>query len=344
MILIRSLLGGYGLLFLLLTLVACQEDEEAVPTYQPALMEIPEGFPDVLFPEGNEFTKARWELGKKLFYDPVMSADSSISCASCHDPALAFSDQVALSLGVEQRPGTRNAPTLANVAYHPYFTREGGVPTLEMQVLVPIQEHNEFDFNILLVAERLAADSQYVHLAAEAYGRPPDAFVITRSLACFERSLLSGTSPYDQYLHGGNSTMLSAAALRGMDLFFNERTQCSQCHSGFNFTNYAFENNGLYEVYADEGRFRLTHDSTDLARFKVPTLRNIELTAPYMHDGAFPTLESVIEHYQAGGKNNPHKSTLIGPLYLSEQEKQDLLEFLKSLTDETFVNNPLFRK
>ncbi len=332
----------YSFFFFLLVMIACRQEEETVPVRIPALMEIPEGFPEVDFPEGNEFTETRWALGKKLFFDPVMSSDSSISCASCHDPALAFSDREAVSLGVHQRPGTRNAPTLANVAYHPYFTREGGVPTLEMQVLVPIQEHNEFDFNILLVAERLATDSQYVRLADEAYGRTPDAFVITRSLATFERSLLSGHSPYDQYRSQGITTAMSTAALRGMELFFSNRTQCSQCHNGFNFTNYAFENNGLYQEYPDEGRFRLTHDSTDLARFKVPSLRNIALTGPYMHDGSISTLEAVIEHYQTGGKAHPHKSDRIQPLTLTPSEKQDLVEFLKSLTDETFVSNSIF--
>ncbi len=331
----------YPILFI--AIVSCQDDDGIKPLHFPELMEIPKGFPNVEEPEGNEFTVARWELGKRLFFDPVMSVDSSISCASCHQPELAFSDDVAFSPGVHQRPGVRNSPSLANVAYHPYFTREGGVPTLEMQVLVPVQEHNEFDFNIVLLAERLAKDSSYIALSEKAYGRSPDAFVITRSLACFERSLLSGNSPYDQYLHNGQSAAISASALRGMDLFFSEKTKCSACHSGFNFSNYAFENNGLYEEYEDVGRFRLTGDEADRALFKVPGLRNIELTAPYMHDGSFQTLEAVVEHYQSGGKNNPQKSPLIQPLGLTDLEKNDLIKFLKSLTDEVFIQNPLFK-
>lgn len=323
---------------------SCQQEEEAALFVFPELMEIPEGFPAIAEPEGNEFTYARWELGKKLFFDPVMSVDSTVSCASCHQPELAFSDEVAFSLGVSERQGVRNAPTLANVAYHPYFTREGGVPTLEMQILVPIQEHNEFDFNIVLLAERLAMDSTYVKMSKDAYDRQPDPFVITRSLACFERSLLSGQSPYDEYLHSDEKGMMSASALRGMDLFFSEKMNCSQCHGGFDFTNYSFENNGLYEQYEDEGRFRLTGEEGDKALFKVPSLRNIELTAPYMHDGSFLTLEQVVEHYDTGGKNNPEKSALIQPLSLTKEEKSDLIEFLKSLTDEAFVNHPLFKK
>ena len=332
--------------FLLIILVgaSCRNEDEVRPSYIPALMEIPKGFPAVEFQEGNEFSMARWELGKKLFFVPVMSVDSSISCASCHLPELAFSDNQASSPGVENRPGVRNASPLFNVAYHPYFTREGGVPTLEFQILVPIQEHNEFDFNIVLLAERLAQDSNYVQMAAAAYEQVPNPFVITRSLAVFERSLLSGYSPYDQYANYDISGAMSKAAIRGMELFFSEQTNCSSCHGGFNFTNYAFENNGLYEEYPDEGRFRLTGEEADRSLFKTPSLRNVELTAPYMHDGSIASLKEVIDHYQTGGKNHPHRSELIQSLQLTDGEKADLLQFLQSLTDETFVNNPLFSK
>ena len=197
-----------------------------------------------------------------------MSVDSSISCASCHKPALGFSDNRAFSPGVENRPGTRNSPPLFNVGYHPYFTREGGVPTLEMQVLVPLQEHNEFDFNIVLLAERLEQDSVYVRMAQEAYGREPDAFVITRALACFERSLISGYSRFDQYQHYHMEDALNESELKGMELFFSEKTNCSGCHSDFNFSNYAFENNGLYEEYEDIGRMRLSGEEADRALFQ----------------------------------------------------------------------------
>jgi cytochrome c peroxidase len=305
-------------------------------------MELPKSFPVIIEPNDNQFSQKRWELGKKLFYDPIMSIDSSISCASCHSPELAFSDNIAFSLGVENRTGTQNAPTLTNLAYHPYYTRAGGVPTLEMQILVPIQEHNEFDFNILLIAERLKNNPTYIQMANDAYNKEPDAFVITRALANFERSLISGYSRYDQFLNYNENT-LSKFEQRGMDLFFSKKTNCSSCHSDFNFTNYTFENNGLYETYADEGRFRLTQKEEDRALFKVPTLRNIELTAPYMHDGSFLTLGEVIEHYNSGGKNHSHKSNLIKPLDLSNREKNDLIAFLKSLTDEGFTQNPLFK-
>lgn len=322
-------------------LAACQPEEPAPLGPFPLLMEVPEGFPDIPYPADNAFTEARWQLGKQLFFDPIMSADVSISCASCHQPELAFSDDRAFSPGVAQRPGTRNSPSLANVAYHPYYTREGSVPTLEMQVLVPIQEHNEFDFNILLIAERLRADSTYFQMALDAYGREPDPYVITRALACFERSLISGNSAYDQHQRGEKN--LSPSGLRGQELFFSERTQCSSCHGGFNFTNYAFANNGLYTDYPDPGRFRFTGEEEDRAKFKTSSLRNVDLTAPYMHDGSLPTLEAVVDHYSSGGKDHPNKSPLLQPLLLSEQEKEDLVAFLQSLSDPLFIENPIFK-
>ena len=327
------------------TFFSCQKEKPNTPApVFPALMEIPEGFPEVEHLEGNEFSKARWDLGKKLFFDPIMSADTSISCASCHLPSLAFSDDKAFSVGVENRLGTRNSPTLANVAYHPYYTREGGLPTLEMQTLVPIQEHNEFDFNIVLIAERLANDTTYTAMTQTAYNRTPDAFVISRALACFERSLLSGNSFYDQYATQNKPDVLTESQQRGMDLFFSQQINCATCHSGFNFTNYAFENNGLYEEYSDTGRFRLTGEEVDIARFKVPSLRNIALTAPYMHDGSLATLAEVIAHYNTGGANHIQKNPIIQPLDLTENEQADLVHFLEALTDETFVHNPLFAK
>ena len=324
-------------------MISCSQEEIVSNHFSPQFMEIPKGFDEIEFPEDNLFTQEKWDLGKKLFFDPIMSIDSTISCATCHNPELAFSDDVSFSSGVENRLGTRNAPTLANVAYHPYFTREGGVPTLEMQILVPIQEHNEFDFNIVLLAEKLKTDSTYLQMSLNAFGKEPDAFVITRALASFERSLLSGYSRYDQFENYNDQVALTEEEINGMELFFSEKTNCYKCHGGFNFTNYTFENNGLYLEYDDVGRFRFTGDEIDLARFKVPSLRNVELTAPYMHDGSMVTLEEVIEHYNQGGENHPHKSSFIKPLNLTENEKRMLLAFIKSLTDDSFVQNPLFK-
>ena len=327
----------------LLFLNACQQDDsiQIHSNEWPELMDIPTGFPAIEEPADNTFSPARWALGKRLFFDKALSIDSSISCASCHLPALAFSDNEAFSPGVFDAPGVRNAPSLTNVAYLPYYTREGGIPSLELQVLIPIQETNEFNHNMVELIEQIRMDQTYRDQALDAYGIEFDAFVLTRALACFERSLISGHSPFDDYFYRGQSS-LNGSELRGMDLFFSDSLACSSCHGGFNFTENTFENNGLYENYADSGRFRLTQDSTDLARFKTPTLRNIELTAPYMHDGSIWTLEEVIQHYASGGQNHFNKSPILQGFSLTEEEQSDLIAFLKSLTDESFISNPLF--
>lgn len=337
--------GNISIFILVLLLAAsCQKkDTVLLPDLPEPYLVIPEGFPQPVFPDDNEFTDARWELGKKLFYDPVMSRNGEVSCASCHLAAFAFSDTLTFSPGVDNAPGTRNAPTLANVAYHPYYTREGGVPSLEMQILVPIQEHNEFDFNILEIAELLKEDSEYQKMAEEAYGREPDHYVITRALATFERSIISGNSPFDQYFYQGDKSALSEAALAGMELFFSEKTNCSACHGGFNFTDYSFQNNGLYYSYADAGRYRLTNDETDIAKFKVPSLRNIEKTGPYMHDGSVASINEIVAHYNAGGKSHPNKNELIRPLNLTDSEQDNLVSFLISLTDKEFLKNEKFK-
>ena len=329
---------------LLILFPGCRKDLELCPDNSPAndLTSAPYGFPEIPFPEDNAFTQARWELGKKLFYDPILSIDSSISCGSCHKIEYGFADPVAFSPGVEGRPGTRNASSLTNVAYQPWYLREGSLTTLEMQVAVPIQEHNEFAHNIVDIAAQLNAISEYVEMSQAAYERDPDPFVITRAISTFERTLISGNSPYDRWEYQNCDQALTDEQQRGRELFFSERTQCFQCHGGFNFTTYDFENNGLYAEYADIGRMRQTSDSADLALFKIPTLRNIEVTGPYMHDGSLATLEAVVEHYNSGGAGHIHQSDFVQPLGLNDTEKASLVAFLKALTDEEFLTNPFF--
>jgi cytochrome c peroxidase len=334
----KSLLKFYFfiVIVLMLTNFSCIKDP-VFESQENNMIQIPEGFPSITFPQGNEFTLERWQLGKRLFYDPIMSVNNTISCASCHHAQNAFSDTVAFSIGDNNLAGRSNAPTLTNIAYNPYFTRAGGVPTLEMQILVPIQEHDEFNTNILDIVEKLKKDSSYTQASRQAYNREIDPFVITRAIANFERSLISGNANFDK-------NKFSTSALNGKNLFMSNKTNCSQCHSGFNFSNYTFENNGLYINYADSGRMRLTQLETDRARFKVPTLRNIELTAPYMHDGSFKTLNEVVAHYNTGGQYHKNKSTFIKPLGLSQQEQNDIVAFLKTLTDYSFINNKNFQK
>ena len=295
---------------------------------------LPADFPEMKIPEGNEITKDRIALGKRLFFDKNLSVNGEIACVNCHKPELAFADNQPISPGVNRRMAKRNAPTLTNVGYNPVYLFDGFMTTLEMQALVPIQEHEEMDFNIVAIADRLNQDPTYVKQAQKSYGRNVDAFVITRALGTYQRTLISYTSKYDLYKKGKRK--LTDSEQKGMDLFFN-KLYCAQCHNGFNFTNFATENNGLYESYADSGRMRVTELESDRARFKVPTLRNIQLTAPYMHNGSIRSLKEVINHYKSGGKQHKNKNAIIQPFEISEDETQNLIDFLHTLTDWKFI-------
>ena len=314
---------------------SCNKDEEGIkydyshfiPSHFPIPISNPDSIP----------TEAQFTLGKKLFFDPVLSRDGSLSCASCHKPSLAFADTVSVSAGVEGRLGNRNSPSLGNVVYQKKLLKEGGLPTLEMQVLVPIQEHAEFDNNIVEISDKLMTIPKYVEMSQAAYKRDPDPYVITRAISAFERTLFSGDSKYDQFLNG--RTKLTAIEEQGLNLFMSNKTNCSNCHSGFLLTNQNIENNGLYSVYKDIGAMRLTQNPSDEGKFKIPSLRNIALTYPYMHDGSLKTLEEVIEHYNSGGSNHKNKNTLIKPLNLSQSEIEALVAFLSTLTDYNFITN-----
>lgn len=295
---------------------------------------LPADFPKMKIPAGNEITKDRVVLGKRLFFDKNLSVNGEVSCATCHKPELAFADNQAISPGVDGRFAKRNAPTLTNVGYNPVYLYDGFLTTLEMQALVPIQEHEEMDFNIVAISDRLNEDESYIKQAQKSYGRNINAYVITRALGTYQRTLVSYTSKYDRYKKGREK--LTASEQNGMDLFFN-KLHCAQCHNGFNFTNFSTQNNGLYENYADTGRMRVTELETDRALFKVPTLRNIQLTGPYMHNGSISNLEEVIAHYKTGGKKHKNKSTILKPFEISETETQDLINFLYTLTDWKFI-------
>ena len=303
-------------------------------------LNLPSHFPELISPENNKLTTARIDLGKRLFYEKALSLDSTISCASCHLPEAAFSDHNPISLGINGKLGNRNVPTLANIGYHPYFFAEGGSPSLEMQMIGPICSDSEMGFNTKLLVERLAGDKYYDSLAKVAYARNMDLFVLTRAVGAFERSLISGNAPYDRFLQG-DKTAISESAQRGFENFMG-KWGCASCHSGHLLSNFLFENIGLYEEYEDRGRVLVSLDSTDEGKFKVPTLRNIALTYPYMHDGSIKTLEEVIEFYAQGGKKHPNKHMFVRKRKMSEQDKADLLAFMHSLTDSSFITNPAY--
>lgn len=319
---------------LLVTLVACTKDQVPEPLYD---LELPVGFPLPNIPEDNQLKQSRIELGKRLFFDPILSRDSTISCGSCHFPNQFFTDGEKVSTGIENRKGIRNAPSLANVAYQKSLLMEGGVPSLELQVIAPIEDVNEMDFDALQVVERLKKHPIYRELAERAYEREPDLFVLTRSIAAYERTLLSGNSSYDQYQYQGDSNALSTTEKRGMELFFSDKNQCANCHKGHNFTDGEFHNIGLYAVYEDKGRARITVLDSDKGRFKTPSLRNVAATAPYMHNGSLNTLAEVVEHFNTGGHLHPNKDERVKPLNLSAADKAALISFLGSLTDPSFI-------
>lgn len=332
---------AWAAMFAFLILTGCGKEPSELED-QPYFLSIPPGFSMPNIPEDNLLTEKRIELGKLLFFDPGLSEDSSVSCGSCHFQAHAFSDNKALSTGIYGRTGFRNSPPLFNLAWHNKFFKDGGVPTLELQVLAPIEDENEMNFNVPDALARLSQNPTYQHLAKIAYGRDFDAFVLTRSIAAYERTLVSGNSAYDKYQFQGDNNALTDQEKRGLTLFNSARTQCSSCHSGFDFSDYEFYNIGLYTTYADTGRMRITLNPADNGRFKTPSLRNIELTAPYMHDGSLATLEDVIEHFNSGGMGHPNQDSRVKPLNLTESEQADLIAFLKSLTDESFINNTKF--
>ncbi len=303
-------------------------------TWYPSLPGTFDSLPPM--PEDNQLTRARVALGRLLFHEPLLSGDGTISCASCHKENLAFADNRRVSSGVHGRLDKRNAPSLINVAYQERLFMEGGVPSLEIQVLAPFGNENEMDFTLTAAAKLLGQEEEYRNLAQEAYDSEVNGFVISRALSAFQRSLISSGSPYDRYLLGDRAA-ISAAAKRGSKLFYNEDIACGSCHSGFLFTDQEFYNVGLYLEYEDEGRGRLTQNRGDLGKIKNSSLRNVALTAPYMHDGSLATLDEVLRHFNEGGKGHPNQDGRIRPLNLDEVQLSDLKSFLESLTDTIYL-------
>jgi cytochrome c peroxidase len=208
-----------------------------------------------------------------------------------------------------------------------------------MQVIVPIQEHVEMDMKMGDLMKRIGGDAYYKEAAKKIFNRDFDAYVLTRSIAAFERSLISRSSRFDKFYYGENKSALTSQEKKGWKLF-SEKLYCTKCHPAPFFTNFQAESNGLYEDYGnDKGRFRINHDSTDIGLFKVPSLRNIELTYPYMHDGSMLNLDQVIDHYSKGGEKFWNKSKQVVSFTISNEEREDLKAFLRSLTDTSYMKN-----
>lgn len=325
------------LLLPIIIFLSCSEDESP---REEIVLNIPSHFPEYSIPEDNKLTPARIKLGEKLFNSYILSRDTSLSCASCHQSHIAFANNQITTPGIDDRPGTRNVPSIFNMLFIDRFLREGSVPTLEQQVLVPVQEHNEFDNNWQTIIERLNSDEEYLELLKEAeYIFPGDdkimekyqVYSVVRPIAAYQRTLLSVNSKYDKFAQG--QIELNADEELGRKLFYSDSLNCGKCHSGALFTDQKFYNNGLYNDYEDVGRNRFTNNQNDIGKFKVPSLRNVEITHPYMFDGSLESLDDVISHYESGGSSHPNKSPLINGFNLKNNEREALKKFLYTLSD-----------
>ncbi|MEZ5046852.1 MAG: cytochrome c peroxidase [Chitinophagaceae bacterium] len=281
-------------------------------------------------------------LGKKLFFDTILSEDYSISCASCHKPAFAFADNVAFSKGVQNRLATRNTPSVMNMKFRESFFWDGRATTLEEQVIGPIENPNEMNLPFAIAVKRIQENKEYKILFKKIIGHEPDSTSIVRVISNYERSLETENTPNDRWLDD-KPNGLTPQQERGRELFISDRTKCFECHFTPDFTSDEFKNIGLFDgaKLNDSGRYKITKQIEDIGKFKIPGLRNVALTAPYMHNGMFATLREVIDYY-----DNPEKilkkktdrdTILPARLNLSEQEKEDLESFLMALTDDSFT-------
>jgi cytochrome c peroxidase len=293
-------------------------------------------------------------LGKKLFFDTILSGDETQSCATCHDPQKSFTDNDRFSKGIDGNVGTRNAMPLFNLVwnFNERFAWDGKELSLERQALEPVRNPIEMHANWKNIAEKLKNHSEYPILFSQAFGLAIiDSTLITKAISQFERTLISGNSKFDRYLLG--ETTLTVQEQNGFNVFMDEsKGDCFHCHGSDNnplWTDNAFHNNGLDESFTDLGLGNVSGDPADNGKFKSPSIRNLAFTAPYMHDGRFATLEEVINHYSEGLKASSTIDPLMkkvsqGGVGLSTQDKVDLKAFLLSLSDIEFVNNPKFQE
>jgi len=301
---------------------------------QPA-PQAPFGLPPVVWPADNPYSASRVELGRYLFFDPRLSVNGRVSCATCHPPDHAFAGGDPAPVGVTGKPLRRRAPTLINRAYGRSQFYDGRAATLEAQISGPISNQDEMGTTPAAAAAAIARIAGYAPLFEQAFGNSEVTFErITKAIASFERTILSGDAPYDRFLAGDKNT-LSPAAKRGLQIF--ERTgECSECHNGFNFTNEKFSSLGIGpdQQPPDLGLAGITGKRRDEGKFKVPTLREVALTGPYMHDRREKTLDDVLEFYRKGGQPGRHLDSRIAPFFLDNASKADLRAFLESLNGE----------
>lgn len=329
----------------------CNDDPDDGPhVTTPYFLQIPQGLPpmDAFIPDDNPMTVEGVALGRKLFYDPLLSGDNSQSCATCHRQEFGFAEQQRFSEGIDGSFGNRNAMALINMGWNQFgFFWDGREATLEAQALKPVTNPIEMNTTWPEVEAKLNAHADYPLLFKQAFDVDRiDSLTVAKAIAQFERTLISGNSKFDKW-YNQQILQLNDSELRGFVLYTTEGADCFHCHGlGGLITDNRYHNNGMdTDFSADPGRYLVTGDDGDMGKFRTPTLRNIELTAPYMHDGRFFTLEEVVEHYSEhvlmSETLDPSMELVgVGGAQLTPQEKQDLVAFLRTLTDQDFLVNP----
>ena len=319
-----------GILFtVILGLLLDSACESKAIAAEPYRLHTPLGLKQQRIPSDNPLTAEKVELGKQLFFDTRLSNDDTVSCASCHDPTKGWSNGEQFASGVRGQKGGRNAPTIINAGYQFFQFWDGRAKHVEGQAMGPVTNPIEMEMSVEKLLPKLNAIKGYREQFQKVFGTGVTEDGIAKAIGAFERTIVSGNAPYDRF-QAGDKGALSEQAQRGMDVFFNQ-AHCSACHAGPNFTDGAFHNIGvgMDAEKPDIGRFEISKLGGDRGAFKTPTLREIARTAPYMHDGSLKTLEEVVAHYVKGGVENPQLDEEIFPLKLTDQQKQDLIVFLK---------------
>lgn len=323
---------------LLLLVMACGRDETprmerpVVPDSWPALSEV----------QDNPWSPERAELGKELFFETLLSKNENVSCATCHQPSMAWTVNEDLIMGTEGMRFFRHPPSLLNVAFFNSWHWDGGTTSLEKQVLAPLENPDEMNMRADSLILRLRRDAYYRDRFISVYGKEPDMYGVTRSLGAYQRSLISARSKWDRVQSG--QAVFTALETRGLELFSSDSLACSECHTPPLFTDLVFHNNGRWKWGDyDPGRSRVTLDSLDRGKFKTPTLRNVEITPPFFHDGSVKTLSEVLDHYANGGNQNQLQDPRIKGFHLKSSDKKALMAFLKTLTDTATMNDERLR-
>lgn len=330
---------------LLLSILGCHNSTNPqLQNYDYDYSKQPDGFPPIPFPKNNPYSFEKEQLGRYLFFDKIFHKDSLFSCANCHNPRYAFASNIPNPIGGVNNALPRNALSLVNVAYRKSLGWIGETISLEEAIYHDFDSPLFFKNDTNVIFKRLSRHPFYSQMFEKAFGKgtKPYPYLAAKAIATFVRTLISGNSPFDRYERGDTSA-LSTIAKKGMELFFSNKANCSKCHSGIFFTDGQPHNTGTTTHYFDFGYYYQSGKNSDRGKFITPTLRNIEFSSPYLHDGSYLTLEEVIENYNRGGLPFFNKDTLIKPLNLNNEEKKALIEFLRALSDTSFINSPRFK-